>query len=72
MSRIDSPAQRLEPEPLPDNLCSVQPGSGFCYSLELAWGRQRLVSADVSPGAGRAKAARQVPTRLHPVSIPAT
>ncbi len=41
MSRIDSPAQRLEPEPLPDNLRSVQPGSGFCYSLELAWGRWR-------------------------------
>ncbi len=41
MSRIDSPVQRLDPEPLPDNLLSVQPGGGFCYSLELAWGRWR-------------------------------
>ncbi|MBX7167936.1 MAG: phosphatidylserine decarboxylase [Pirellulales bacterium] len=29
------------PEPLPANLCSVQPGGGVCYSLELAWGRLR-------------------------------
>jgi phosphatidylserine decarboxylase len=29
---------RLEPKPLPENFCSVQPGSGFCYRVELAWG----------------------------------
>jgi len=35
------PSERLPVEPLPDNLGSVQPGGGFCYSLELAWGRWR-------------------------------
>lgn len=33
--------ERLAVEPLPDNIRSVQPGGGFCYSLELAWGRWR-------------------------------
>jgi phosphatidylserine decarboxylase len=28
----------MEPKPLPENFRSVQPGSGFCYRLELAWG----------------------------------
>jgi phosphatidylserine decarboxylase len=28
-------------EPLPDNIRSVQPGGGKCYSIELAWGRLR-------------------------------
>jgi phosphatidylserine decarboxylase len=32
---------RAEPVPLPDNITSVQPGSGFCYRLELMWGRLR-------------------------------
>jgi phosphatidylserine decarboxylase len=32
---------RREPEPLPANIGGVQPGSGFCYRLELAWGRWR-------------------------------
>lgn len=32
---------RAEIEPLPDNIRSVQPGGGVCYSLELAWGRCR-------------------------------
>jgi phosphatidylserine decarboxylase len=41
MSQLDSPPPRVQPEPLPDNLVSVQPGSGFCYRLELAWGRLR-------------------------------
>jgi len=27
--------------PLPANIRSVQPGGGFCYSIELAWGRWR-------------------------------
>jgi phosphatidylserine decarboxylase len=41
MSQLDSSPPRLQPEPLPDNLQSVQPGSGVCYRLELAWGRWR-------------------------------
>jgi phosphatidylserine decarboxylase len=32
---------RRVPEPLPANINSVQPGGGFCYRLELAWGRFR-------------------------------
>lgn len=34
-------APRLEPKPLPENIGSVQPGSGYCYQIELAWGRVR-------------------------------
>jgi phosphatidylserine decarboxylase len=41
MSHLDSSTANLEPEPLPANLRSVQPGGGFCYALELAWGRLR-------------------------------
>jgi phosphatidylserine decarboxylase len=41
MSRVESMSARLTPEPLPDNLTSVQPGGGFCYRMELAWGRWR-------------------------------
>jgi phosphatidylserine decarboxylase len=36
-----SALSRLNVEPLPDNLRSVQPGGGVCYQLELAWGRVR-------------------------------
>ncbi len=32
---------RLTIEPLPPNITSVQPGGGFCYRVELAWGRWR-------------------------------
>jgi phosphatidylserine decarboxylase len=32
---------RLAPEPLPENIVSVQPGGGRCYSIELAWGKFR-------------------------------
>jgi diguanylate cyclase (GGDEF)-like protein len=32
---------RTQPEPLPDNIRSTQPGGGFCYRLELEWGRLR-------------------------------
>src|SRR5262245_59888978 len=35
------PAARLAPEPMPANIGSTQPGGGFCYSVELAWGRLR-------------------------------
>ncbi len=33
--------RRTSPEPLPDNIRSVQPGGGACYRIELAWGRLR-------------------------------
>src|SRR5271165_5597502 len=32
---------RAEPQPLPQNIPSVQPGGGVCYQIELAWGRWR-------------------------------
>jgi phosphatidylserine decarboxylase len=41
MSQTHSTPARLEPEPLPGNLTSVQPGGGKCYQIELAWGRWR-------------------------------
>ncbi len=41
MSKLESSPVRLEPEPRPENLRSVQPGGGFCYQVELAWGRWR-------------------------------
>lgn len=41
MSKLESTAARLEPQSLPKNLQSVQPGGGFCYRIELAWGRWR-------------------------------
>lgn len=41
MSKIESSPVRLQPEPVPENLRSVQPGGGFCYRVELAWGQAR-------------------------------
>lgn len=41
MSQLEPSPARLQPEPLPENLGSVQPGGGFCYRVELAWGRWR-------------------------------
>src|SRR5947207_1592574 len=41
MSDVQTTPARLVPEPLPDNLRSVQPGGGVCYQMELAWGRWR-------------------------------
>lgn len=41
MSKIESSLPRLQPQPVPDNLTSVQPGGGVCYQVELAWGRLR-------------------------------
>ncbi len=32
---------RAVPQPLPENIRSVQPGGGVCYQVELAWGRCR-------------------------------
>jgi phosphatidylserine decarboxylase len=36
--QTEKTSKRLESKPLPDNFHSVQPGGGFCYSVELAWG----------------------------------
>jgi len=33
--------KRAVPEPMPENLRSVQPGGGVCYRIELAWGHVR-------------------------------
>ncbi|HEX3725082.1 MAG TPA: phosphatidylserine decarboxylase family protein [Pirellulales bacterium] len=41
MSQLESSSARLDPLPMPANLTSVQPGGGFCYRVELAWGRWR-------------------------------
>jgi phosphatidylserine decarboxylase len=41
MSQTEATEQRLAPQPLPDNIRSVQPGGGVCYQIELAWGRWR-------------------------------
>jgi phosphatidylserine decarboxylase len=41
MSHSPATTERLTPLPVPDNLVSVQPGGGICYSLEIAWGRLR-------------------------------
>jgi phosphatidylserine decarboxylase len=41
MSHIETTPARLPAEPLGENLRSVQPGGGFCYRLELAWGEWR-------------------------------
>jgi len=38
---VQQDAIRLAPEPLPDNIPTIQPGSGVCYRIELAWGRWR-------------------------------
>lgn len=45
------PTSRSEPEPLPDNIRSVQPGGGVCYDFELLWGRwRRLFLRTFRPG----------------------
>ncbi len=41
MASTESIPSRAAAEPLPENLQSVQPGGGFCYRVELAWGRWR-------------------------------
>jgi len=41
MSTTETPTTPSEPEAMPENLRSVQPGGGFCYRVELAWGRWR-------------------------------
>ncbi len=34
-------SRRAAPQPLPENIRSVQPGGGVCYRVELAWGHGR-------------------------------
>jgi len=41
MSTAEISPPRAEPQPLPDNFVSVQPGGGRCYRIELAWGQWR-------------------------------
>lgn len=43
MSTIERPSHRTEPEPLPGNITSVQPGGGVVYRLELLWGKLRRI-----------------------------
>jgi phosphatidylserine decarboxylase len=48
----------MDHPPLPENIRSVQPGGGFCYSAELAWGRwRRFWLKHVRPGYVRRMAA---------------
>ena len=52
---------RREPEPLPANIVSSQPGGGACYRIELAWGRlRRAYLKRFRPGYVRASLARRV------------
>ncbi len=41
MSQAETISTRATPEPLPENITSVQPGGGVCYQVELAWGKWR-------------------------------
>jgi len=41
MVQVEASVPQTRPEPLPDNIRSVQPGGGVCYRIELAWGRAR-------------------------------
>jgi phosphatidylserine decarboxylase len=41
MAKTETSMPRAEPQPLPDNIVSIQPGGGRCYRLELALGRWR-------------------------------
>jgi phosphatidylserine decarboxylase len=41
MRNTEYAVEKLDPVPLPANIVSVQPGGGFCYRVELLWGRWR-------------------------------
>jgi phosphatidylserine decarboxylase len=41
MTDVQITPPRAMPEPLPANIPSAQPGGGYCYSIELAWGHVR-------------------------------
>ena len=54
---------RAVPQPLPENIRSVQPGGGTCYQVELAWGRwRRWWLSHFRPGYVRAMAERRLGT----------
>ncbi len=58
MPTVETVPPRTEPQPLPDNFLSVQPGGGLCYRIELAWGRwRRWWLKHVRPGYVRRMAA---------------
>lgn len=60
MSQIEASRARSNPDPLPDNITSVQPGGGICYQIELAWGRwRRWALRTFRPGYVAAMAARR-------------
>lgn len=41
MTSDTSTPARASPQPLPDEIPTIQPGGGFCYRLELTWGSLR-------------------------------
>lgn len=41
MSTTEVTSARAAPQPLPENIVSVQPGGGVCYRIELAWAAWR-------------------------------
>ena len=60
MSHVQPTLTRIEPEPLPGNIPSTQPGGGRCYSIELAWGRfRRWYLKRLRPGYVRRMAAKR-------------
>ena len=59
-SMTDISSNRREPKPMPENFRSVQPGSGVCYRMELAWGVwRRWWLKSFRPGYVRKMAARR-------------
>ena len=40
-SEVETAPVRSQPQSMPENIRSVQPGSGKCYRIELAWGQLR-------------------------------
>ena len=41
MTTTETTVPRTDPQPLPENFMSVQPGGGVCCRMELAWGHWR-------------------------------
>ena len=41
MGNVEIERQKRSPQPLPANIKSVQPGGGYCYQIEVAWGYLR-------------------------------
>jgi phosphatidylserine decarboxylase len=60
MTDTELVAERSQLVPLPANITSVQPGGGFCYRMELAWGRvRRLLLKTLRPTYVRGMAERR-------------